>query len=56
MNEEKLPQIRSCGELNAVEDLEEIHLSGNVDCGEIAAYSSVLCNFSCSAFMSFPVQ
>jgi hypothetical protein len=56
VNEEKLPLVRSCGELNAAEDLEEIHLSGNVECREIATYSSVLRNFSCSAFITFPVH
>ena len=36
MNEEKLPLFRSCGELNAAENMKEIGLSGNADCGEIA--------------------
>lgn len=56
MNEEKLRLVRSCGELNAAEDVEEIHLSGSVKRGEIATYSNVLCNFSCSVFITFPVH
>ena len=56
MNEGKLPLGRSSGELNAAEATEETRLSGNVDYGEIATYSSLLCNFSCSAFITFPVH
>jgi hypothetical protein len=55
-DEEKLPLERSCGNLNVVEDLEEISLSGKVDCGEIATQSGLLCNFSCFVFIALPVN